>query len=108
MSHLEDLLAFQLRAAGLPTPERELAFARPRRWRFDFAWPALGIALEVDGGTWVNGRHSRADGFEADSEKQSEAAIRGWRVLKVTADMVRDGRALKLAERALEGLYAQV
>jgi len=101
MSHLEDLLAFQLRAAGLPTPVRELAFAKPRRWRFDFCWPAHSLALEVDGGSWTGGRHTRGAGVAADCEKACEAAIRGWRVLRVDGDQVRDGRALEWVRRAL-------
>ena len=103
MSHLEDILAFQLRAVGLPTPEREHRFAKPRRWRFDFSWPDRLLALEVDGGTWTNGRHSRGKGVEADCEKACHAAILGWRVLRVTGDQVRDGRAVKWAEAALQG-----
>jgi len=103
MSHLEDLLAFHLRAAGLPTPVRELAFAKPRRWRFDYAWPDRMLALEVDGATWTGGRHSRGAGIEGDAEKACAAAVAGWRVLRVTGDMVKDGRALEWARRALVG-----
>lgn len=102
MSHLEDTLAFQLKAAGLPSAIRELRFHSTRAWRFDFAWPELMLALEIDGGTFTNGRHSRGKGYEADCLKLNEAAIAGWRVLKVTGDMVYDGRALQTAERAIE------
>jgi hypothetical protein len=35
-------------------------------------------------------------------EKYSEAAIRGWRVLRCTPQQVADGTALSLVERALE------
>jgi hypothetical protein len=89
-----------LHAAGLPPPEREHRFALPRRWRFDYAWPAHRLALEVEGGVWTGGRHVRGRGYEADCEKYSEAALRGWRVLRVTPAMLRDGRALALLERA--------
>lgn len=101
MSNLEDLLAFHMRAAGLPTPVRELAFAKPRRWRMDFAWPEHMLAIEVDGGTWTSGRHSRGAGIEGDAEKACAAAILGWRVMRVTGGMVKDGRALEWARRAL-------
>jgi hypothetical protein len=56
----------------------------------------------VDGGSWVRGRHSRGKGYEGDCEKANEAAIAGWRVLRVTTDMVKDGRALTTIERALK------
>jgi hypothetical protein len=102
MSVLEDTLAFQLTAAGLPSPTREHRFAPPRKWRMDFAWPELLIALEVEGGTMTGGRHTRGGGFEADCEKYNAAALSGWLVLRVTGAMVRDGRALRAAEKAIE------
>jgi hypothetical protein len=90
-------------AAGLPAPIREHRFAPPRRWRFDYAWPAHRLALEVEGGTWSGGRHVRGRGYEADCEKYNAAALLGWTVLRVTPGMLRDGRALALLERGLRG-----
>lgn len=102
MSALEDLLAFQLRAARLPPPQREVGFVNGRRWRFDFAWPQRRLAVEVEGGTASGkSRHSRGKGFERDCEKYNTAALHDWRVLRMTAAMVRDGRALQWVERAL-------
>lgn len=96
-----------IKARGLPAPEPEYYFARPRQWRFDLAWPAVRprLALEVEGGTWLDGggRHNRGSGYEGDCEKYNEAALRGWRVLRATTRMVEDGRALALLERALGG-----
>jgi very-short-patch-repair endonuclease len=68
-SAAEDALAWQLRAARLPDPVREHQFAPPRRFRWDFAWPDHRVAVEVDGGLFVNGRHSRGAGVERDMEK---------------------------------------
>jgi very-short-patch-repair endonuclease len=87
--------------AGLPAPVPEYAFAKPRRWRFDMAWLAQRLAVEVEGGTWSFGRHTRGGGYEADIEKYNEATLLGWRVIRVTTDMVDDGRALQLVQRAL-------
>jgi hypothetical protein len=41
----------QLEAAGLPLPHEEYFFATVigRDWRFDFAWPAYRLALEIEG-----------------------------------------------------------
>lgn len=93
-SPLEDMLAFQIKAYRLPTPVRELVFARPRRWRFDFAWPERKLAAEVEGGMWIRGRHQRPTGFAADASKYNAATALGWRVLRFTSDMVEDGRAI--------------
>jgi very-short-patch-repair endonuclease len=101
MSNAEEALAFQLRAVGLTGWVREHRFAHPRRWRFDFAFPSVAVAAEVEGGTWVAGRHGRGAGFEADAEKYNEAAIRGWCVIRVTPDMVADGRAVGVIQRAV-------
>jgi very-short-patch-repair endonuclease len=102
MSALEDLLAFHLRAARLPTPVREYRFHDTRAWRFDFAWPAALVAVEVDGGTWNGGRHSRGAGYANDCEKRNAAVLAGWRVLSVTSEMVHNGQAAALVQQALE------
>lgn len=97
----EAMLAAHVRAVGLPLPTLEYRFHPSRRWRFDFAWPDRLVACEVEGGTFVSGRHSRGRGFEADCEKYTEAALAGWLVVRVTSDMVDDGRAITFVERAL-------
>ena len=101
MSKLEDQFAFQLKAIGISF-ERETRFHKTRRWRFDFSWPDKMIALEIDGGTWVRGRHSRGTGARADAEKQNEANLLGWTVYRATTDTVKDGTALQTIERALK------
>lgn len=101
MSALEDLLVFQLRAVKVPAPVREFRFAPPRRWRFDLAWPDRRIAVEVQGGVWTAGRHTRGRGAEADAEKLSCAAVGGWRVLLVTRTHIESGAAVRWVEAAL-------
>lgn len=101
MSDAERALAQELKWLKLPQPEREYVFARPRKWRFDFAWPTVKLAVEVEGGIYVTGRHSRGAGFEADCEKYNEAALHDWLVLRVTPDQIKDGRAIVWIERAL-------
>lgn len=92
----------QVELARLPVPQTEYRFAPPRRWRFDLAWESLRFACEIEGGVFVAGRHSRGRGYENDCEKYAEALCHGWRVLRVTTDMVRDGRALNYLERLLK------
>lgn len=101
MSKLEDTLLYQIRSAGLPDPERGWRFQPPRRWRLDLAWPDVRLAVEIQGGTWANGRHVRGEGYENDREKANNAQLAGWLVLEVTAAMVEDGRALEYIERGL-------
>jgi very-short-patch-repair endonuclease len=101
-SEIEAILANRMAMAGLPEPETQFRFCPPRRWRADFAYPAAMLLIEADGGTWTAGRHVRGKGFEADCEKTSTAAAIGWRVIRVTREMIEDGRAVALIRRALE------
>jgi hypothetical protein len=72
-----------LRSVGLPAPVREHRFHSVRRWRFDYAWPEQRVALEVEGGVWTGGRHTRGAGFVGDMEKYNAAVVAGWRVVRV-------------------------
>jgi len=94
VSRLEAILVNRLERAGLPPPVREYRFHPRRRWRFDFAWLDQKIALEIEGGGFVEGRHHRGAGFAADCSKYAEALILGWRVLRITPRMIDNGAAL--------------
>lgn len=97
----EETLALHIRAAKLPTPEREYHFAPGRKYRADFAYPDAKLLIEVEGGTWINGRHNRGIGFERDCEKYNLAALLGFRVVRFTTTMVSDGSAVRALERLL-------
>jgi len=75
---------------GLPAPEAEYRFHEKRKWRFDFAWPDSMVAVEIEGGTFVRGRHTRGMGHHKDCEKYNQATLLGWRVLRFTALHLRD------------------
>lgn len=83
-------------ALDLPLAVPEHRFAPPRRWKFDWAWPRERIALEIEGGAWTRGRHTRGKGFLGDMEKYNRAAIMGWIVVRATPDDVTLGRAAVL------------
>jgi hypothetical protein len=85
----------------LPEPVPEFTFHPTRKWRADYCWPAHMLMLEVEGGLWTNGRHSRGSGAIADLEKYSEAAIMGYRVLYCTPEQLHNGVALDRVIRAL-------
>jgi hypothetical protein len=67
---------------GVPVPQAEFRFHAKRKWRFDYAWRAYMVALEVDGSTWTGGRHTRGAGWAKDTEKLNTAATMGWRMLR--------------------------
>lgn len=98
-SDLESEFALQLRAAKLTAGlVREHRFHPVRKWRFDFAWPDKKLAVEIEGGHWVGGRHTRGTGFESDCQKYLEAVMMGWRVLRATGSMVKSGALLNAVD----------
>ncbi len=100
-SPLEAQLVLHLKVAKLPMPQREYQFCRERKWRFDLAWPDQWLAVEIDGGTWIRGAHSRGYGQRRDCQKQNAAVARGWRLYRFTSDMVQSGEALATLMEAL-------
>ena len=87
---------------GVPPAETEFRFAPPRRWRFDYAFPAYKIALEVEGGIFIRGRHSRGAGMLKDMEKYSEAAVLGWCVIRVQPSALFAPSTFELIKRAIQ------
>lgn len=92
-SILEETFQLHLRVDKLSF-EREYKFHPKRRWKFDFADPARMIAIELEGGTWSNGRHTRGQGFQDDCIKYNEAQKLGWQVYRFDAPMVMKGLAI--------------
>jgi hypothetical protein len=104
-SSAEILLAAQLEQAGIPF-EAEFRFHPRRRWRADFAvhLDCQGcpiILIEIDGGAFIGGRHSRGQGVANDCEKTSAAAILGYRCIRATPAQVADGSCLSWIQQAL-------
>lgn len=81
---------------------REFPFHPVRKWRFDFAWPVVRVAVEIEGGTFISGAHTRGVHFSSDCEKYAEALLLGWKVLRVDSRMVKDGRALLWVKKLLQ------
>ena len=73
---------------GLPDPVSEYRFAPPRRWRFDFAWVDRMVAVEVEGGLWISGRHNRGAGMLGDMAKYNEATRLGWEVYRFSTQQM--------------------
>lgn len=75
---------------SLSEPEQQYQFDEVRKWRFDFAWPAEKLAVEIHGGQWAQGRHNRGMGMQSDMEKKRAAIAAGWHVLEYGTDDMRD------------------
>jgi very-short-patch-repair endonuclease len=101
-SELEETLLLLIRAEGLPEPEREWRFHPTRRWRLDFAYPDKKIGIEVQGGIYTRGAHSRGTGLERDYEKYNQAQVLGWDVYQFSRKMIESGEAIETIKRVLE------
>ena len=88
----EELLAIHLCELGVVF-ERNYVFAPPRKWELDFYLPAYKLAIEIQGGTWANGRHSRGKGYEEDCAKARECIWQGIKLLPYTTHEVLSGMA---------------
>lgn len=81
----------------------EYRFHDARRWRFDYAWPAARLAVEIDGGQWLagGGRHNG----DADRQKLNTASAAGWRVLRFSHTALANDPAgcVNLVRLALSG-----
>ena len=79
----------------------EHRFHPVRRWRFDAALPCKMLALEIDGGVWTGGRHSRGAGQIADMAKGNEACALGWSVLHFTPQQLKSGEMIRFINYVL-------
>jgi hypothetical protein len=63
-------------------PEREYRFHPERGWRFDFAWPSLKVAVEIQG---LGGGHQSISGLRRDAEKFRAGLLDGWVIIPMTS-----------------------
>lgn len=91
-SPLEAKFESLLRKFGLPLPERQYELRDGQRFvaRFDFAYPQLKLAFEVDGFVYHRGRRNHY----RDRKRHNAVAHLKWDVRYVTKEMIDSGRAL--------------
>lgn len=130
MSKAEEELVLHLRAEKISGYQREYKFSRDivgnapgirdrlkqaglKDWRFDFAWPNLMLAVEVEGitsygrnkdGSMRLGRHQSAKGIEGDLDKYQAAMRQGWTVYRCSPRMVKSGAAIETIKILIDQL----
>ena len=105
-SHLEQLFAgaWVVQCPDLPF-EQELPLPAYQAWaqekkdlglskravamKVDFAWPEARVALEIQGGTWVQSGHSSGTGITRDACKSFLAQADGWVLAAFTDSMLK-------------------
>ncbi len=101
-------LIWMLRAAGLSKPESEYRFDPGRKWRIDYAWPKLKLAVEVEGGFFGKGRkcplcgrrsvagHTSIQRLKGDLEKYNALILAGWSLLRFLPEQIANGEATEV------------
>lgn len=87
---------YQWRVLNGPPLEKEYRFHTERRWRFDRCHITAKVAIEIDGGVWTGGRHTRPIGYTNDCIKLNAAALLGWTVFRLTQPMIENDAAIHL------------
>lgn len=70
-------MARLLAAQGVPAPKAELVWGPQRRYRLDYAYPAIKLAVEVDGHAF----HFTPEQQRWDHRRSNALTAAGWTVL---------------------------
>lgn len=102
------LLEIHLRELGLSFV-REYKFHPERKWRFDYVLSPKGkqtglnvCAVEIEGGLYVNGGHSRGKAYELNLEKYNAAVAMNWTLFRFSTGQVLRGEAKQFLAEWLE------
>jgi hypothetical protein len=111
-SSLEKIFDRQLQLSGITEPyEIEYKFHPKRKWRLDYYFPRIKLAVEIQGGTWINGGHSRGVGVTADMEKKESLLLMGIWLYEIEGGKngrVISGHGVKVLQQLIEKLSNQV
>ncbi|RYL22202.1 hypothetical protein [Acinetobacter piscicola] len=103
MSEGEATLAQHLKLYNLEF-QTEFEFHPKRKWRADFLLIGKMILIEVEGGIWSNGRHTRGKGYQEDMVKYNSAQELGYSVYRYSTEQVKSGKAIESIRRLVGGL----
>ena len=104
-SPMETRLRLQIIEWGLPTPVVNMQVTDPDSgefWFLDLAYPELMIGFEFQGEQF----HANVEGLRRDSRKMSALQGLGWRIVPITADMLRTGQSLEQLFTSIERIIA--
>lgn len=96
----------QLQLSGIIEPwviEYKFNPEKPRS-RLDYYFPRIHLGVEIQGGTWINGGHSRGSGMKRDIEKKQVCLLQGIWLLELDCDMVNNWQGIDVLKLAIEKL----
>lgn len=83
-SHIDTVVEKYADKKGV-TLYREFKFHPAMKFRFDWAFLELKVAIEYEGIFSEKSRHTTLDGYSKDTEKYNYAASLGWEVRRYTS-----------------------
>lgn len=98
----EQTLGMQLKALKIAF-KSEFRFHPTRKWRADFHIEGTKLLVEVEGGIWSGGRHTRGKGYLGDMDKYNAATAMGYQVFRFSTEQVISGFAIKQIEELVRG-----
>lgn len=78
-------------------PVAQYQFCPTRKWRCDWAFVESRLIVEIEGGLWTGGGHSRGSGVKRDIERSNWMAANDWRLLRFTTNELQE-RPVQLIE----------
>jgi len=78
--------------------DREVKLIPKRRFRFDFVHQPSQVAIEINGGNWVRGRHTRPAGLLKEYEKHNLAQLLGYQVFILSKEMINEDWIKKIED----------
>ena len=76
--------------------EREMKLIEKRRFRVDFLEPTSKVCIEINGGNWIGGRHSRPVGLENEYKKNLLLATLGYQVICLSGQQITEDNLYKI------------
>ena len=95
-----DTLTQQIKAVGLPAPQREYMAVPNRKWRLDLAWVDRLIYTECDGGEYLKAS-ARRHGGAKDCERANTLALLGWQGFRFVGSQIKSGYAVEFLREVL-------
>jgi very-short-patch-repair endonuclease len=107
MKKIDEMIFYALlKKNDIKMPVAEFLFAKElkRKFRFDYCFIDNKLAVEIEGGVWINGRHNRPSGFIKDMEKYNLACMLGYRILRFTISDLKKQTTYELINKCLNNL----
>ncbi len=81
-----------------PELVKEYTFHPHRKWRLDYYHVPTQTGIELHGGVWSEGRHTRGKGFLGDLDKMNAAQMQGITVLQLGTGQVDHQRITEIID----------